>query len=78
MTTGDLVRYRRIDVGASFKAEHRSGVWIEEVGVVLSARGFRPARPDKDYLIRVYFPTFPGPASSNYIRTLRASRVQAV
>jgi len=78
MKTGDLVKYRRIDAAASFKADHRSGVWIEEVGIVLSARGYRPARPDKDCLIRVYFPTFPGPASSNYIRTLRASRVEMV
>ena len=78
MTTGDLVKYRRIDVGASFKADHRRGVWIEEVGIVLSSRQQRPPRPDKDYLVRVYFPTFPGPASSNYIRTLRASRVEVL
>tara|TARA_E500000331_G_scaffold298332_1_gene298086 strand:- start:177 stop:416 length:240 start_codon:yes stop_codon:yes gene_type:complete len=78
MKTGDLVKYRRIDVAASFKADHRSGVWVEEVGIVLSARGFRPARPDKDYLVNVYFPTFPGSASSNYIRTLRASKIDEV
>lgn len=78
MKTGDLISYRRIDPIASFNVDHRRGVWVEDLGIVLSSRQQRPPRPDKDYLVRVYFPTFPGPASSNYIRTLRASRVEVV
>ena len=74
MTTGDLVKYRRIDVDASFKADHRSGVWIEEIGIVLSSRQQRPPRPDKDYLVKAYFPSHP----TSPIRTLRASRVEVL
>ena len=72
--TGDFVRYRRIDPTASFEADHRGGVWINDYGLVLEARGFRPARPDKDYLVKVYFPTHP----TSPIRTLRASKIAEV
>ena len=71
---GDFVRYKRIDPVASFKADHRGGVWINDYGLVLEARDFRPARPDKDYLIKVYFPAHP----TDPIRTLRASKIAEV
>ena len=71
---GDLIKYRRIDPQASFNVDHRRGVWVEDLGIVLSRRGFRPVRPDKDYLVRVYFPGHP----TSPIRTLRASKVAAL
>ena len=74
METGTLIKHRRIDPGASSKADHRRGVWIEDIGVVLSSRQQRPSRPDKDYLVRVYFPTHP----TSPIRTLRASKVEVL
>ena len=74
MTTGDLIKYRRIDPIASFKVDHRRGVWVEDLGIILSSRGFRPPRPDKDYLVRVYFPTCP----DSPFRTLRASRIDKI
>ncbi len=77
MTTpqvGDFVRYRRIDPIPSFGVDHRSGVWVDDYGLVLEARAFRPARPDKDYLVKVYFPTHP----TSPIRTLRASKIAEV
>jgi hypothetical protein len=77
MTTpqaGDFVRYRRIDPMASFEVDHRGGVWINDYGLVLSTRQHRPPRPDKDYLVKVYFPTHP----TSPIRTLRASKIDEV
>ena len=74
MKTGDLISYRRIDPIASFKVDHRRGVWIEEIGIILSSRQQRPPRPDKDYFVRVYFPT----RLDDPIRTLRASKVTAL
>ena len=74
MKTGDLVKYRRIDVGASFNVDHRCGVWVEDLGIILSSRQQRPPRPDKDYLVQVYFPT----RSDSPFRTLRASKVKAL
>ena len=74
MKAGDFIRYRRIDVDASFEADHRGGVWVNDYGLILSTRQQRPSRPDKDYLVRVYFPTHP----TTPIRTLRASRISEV
>ena len=74
MTTGDLIKYRRIDPIASFKVDHRRGVWVEDLGIILSSRQQRPPRPDKDYFVRVYFPT----RHDSPFRTLRASRVNKV
>ncbi len=74
MKTGDLISYRRIDPIASFKVDHRRGVWIEDLGIILSSRQQRPPRPDKDYFVRVYFPNHP----TSPIRTLRASKVTKV
>ena len=74
MKTGDLVSYRRIDPIASFKVDHGRGVWVEDLGIVLSSRQQRPPRPDKDYFIRVFFPSRP----EDPIRTLRASKVKAL
>ena len=74
MTTGDLISYRRIDPIASFKVDHRRGVWIEDLGIILSSRQQRPPRPDKDYFVRAYFPNHP----TSPIRTLRASKVKAL
>tara|TARA_B100001123_G_scaffold437008_1_gene568405 strand:- start:576 stop:794 length:219 start_codon:yes stop_codon:yes gene_type:complete len=34
LKVGDLVKWRNIDVQASFDADHRGGVWIERTGVV--------------------------------------------
>lgn len=75
MTTGDLIRYRRVQV-----RPERAGTgepafdWVDDYGVVLSRRGFRPARPDGDYLVRVYFPDHP----TSPFRTLRASKIAEV
>ena len=75
MTTGDLIRYRRVQV-----RPERAGTgepaydWVDDYGIVLSRRAFRPARPDKDYLVKVYFPTHP----TSPIRTLRASKIAEV
>ena len=74
MKTGDLISYRRIDPIASFKVDHRRGVWIEDLGIVLSSRQQRPPRPDKDYFVRVFFPSRP----EDPIRTLRASKVKVL
>ena len=59
MKTGDLISYRRIDPIASFKVDHRRGVWVEDLGIVLSSRQQRPSGPDKDYCVRVFFPSRP-------------------
>ena len=72
MTTGDLIRYRRLDVDESFKADHRGGVWVNDLGLVLYSRQHKPPRPDKDYLVSVFFPAL------NKIRILRASRISEV
>ena len=75
MTTGDLIRYRRVQV-----RPERAGTgepafdWVDDLGIVLSYRGFRPARPDGDYLVRVYFPNRP----TSPFRTLRASKIAEV
>ena len=75
MTTGDLIRYRRVQV-----RPERAGTgepafdWVDDLGIVLSHRGFRPARPDGDYLVRVYFPNHP----TSPFRTLRASKIAEV
>ncbi len=75
MTTGDLIRYRRVQV-----RPERAGTgepafdWVDDYGIVLSRRGFRPARPDKDCLVRVYFPDHP----TSPFRTLRASKIAEV
>ena len=74
MKTGDLISYRRIDPIASFKVDHRRGVWIEDLGIILSSRQQRPPRPDKDYFVRVFFPNHP----TSPIRTLRASKVNVL
>ena len=80
LTSGDLIRYRRVQV-----RPERAGTgepaydWVDDYGIVLGRRGFRPARPDGDYLVRVYFPARPhlyGCAS--HIRTLRASKIAEV
>ena len=75
MTIGDLVRYRtaqpRPDLVGSGEPAFE---WVDHYGVVLSTRGFRPARPDGDHLVRVYFPTRP----TSPIRTLRASKLAEV
>ena len=72
MKTGDLIKYRRIDVDASFKADHRSGIWVDDFGLILYSRQQRPPRPDKDYLVSVFFPVL------NKIRILRASKISKV
>ena len=72
METGDLVSYRRVDVEASARADHRSGVWVHDIGIVLHARQQRPPRPDKDQIVSVYFPSRP----DSPIRALRASRLE--
>ena len=75
ITTGDLIRYRRVQV-----RPERAGTggpaydWVDDFGIILSSRGFRPPRPDKDYLVRVLFPT----RLDSPIRTLRASRINEV
>ena len=75
MTTGDLIRYRRVQV-----RPERAGTgepaydWVDDFGIVLGARGFRPARPDNDYLVRVFFPT----RLDSPIRALRASKIAEV
>ena len=72
MTTGDLIRYRRVQV-----RPERAGTgepafdWVDDYGIVLSRRGFRPARPDKDCLVRVFFPA----RLDSPIRTLRDSKI---
>ncbi len=82
MTTGDLIRYRTVHprpdlVGSGEPAFE----WVDRYGVVLSTRGFRPARPDGDHLVRVYFPAstrdFTG-HDCGHIRTLRASKIAEV
>ena len=76
MTIGDLVRYRtaqpRPDLVGSGEPAFE---WVDHYGVVLSTRGFRPARPDGDHLVRVYFPSR---CPSSPIRTLRASKLDEV
>ena len=82
MTTGDLIRYRRVQV-----RPERAGTgepaydWVDDYGIVLDRRGFRPARPDGDYLVRVYFPAstqdFTGRGCGRF-RTLRASKITEV
>ena len=72
MTTGDLIRYRRLDVGESFKADHRRGVWVDDFGLILYSRQQHPPRPDKDYLVSVFFP------AQNKVRVLRASKISEV
>ena len=74
MKTGDLVKYRRIDPIASFSVDHRRGVWVEDVGIVLSSRQQRPPHPEKDYFVRVFFPT--RQIAGDAIRTLRSSRLE--
>ena len=71
--TGDLVRYRRVQV-KPYSANGPAYEWVDDYGHVLEARDFRPARPDKDYLVKVYFPTHP----NSPIRTLRASKIAEV
>ena len=78
MTTpqiGDFVRYRRVQVRPySTHGNNPAYDWVDDYGLVLEARDFRPARPDKDYLVKVYFPTHP----TSPIRTLRASKIAEV
>lgn len=76
MTTpqvGDLVRYRRVQV-QPYNTNSPAYEWVDDYGLVLNARDFRPARPDKDYLVKVYFPTHP----TSPIRVLRASKIAEV
>ena len=76
MTTpqiGDFVRYRRVQV-QPYSANGPAYEWVDDYGLVLEARDFRPARPDKDYLVKVYFPAHP----NSPIRTLRASKIAEV
>ena len=70
---GDFVRYRRAQV-QPYSANGPAYEWVDDYGLVLEARDFRPARPDKDYLVKVYFPTHP----NSPIRTLRASKIAEV
>lgn len=72
MNIGALVSYRRVDVEASARADHRSGVWVHDTGVILHTRQYRPPRPDDDYLVRVFFPSRP----DSPVRTLRASSLE--
>ena len=73
--TGDFVRYQRVEVRPERAGTGESAYdLVSDYGLVLSARGFRPDRPDKDYLVRVYFPTHP----TSPIRTLRASKIAEV
>ena len=53
LNAGDIIRYRRVDPVASSKADHRGGVWVYDMGVVLVAhhRG-----EGQDYLARIHFP----------------------
>ena len=74
--TGDFVRYRRVQV-----RPERAGTgepaydWVDDYGLVLEARDFlRDIHPDKDYLIKVYFPDHP----TSPFRTLRASKIAEV
>ena len=72
---GDFVRYRRAEPRPFHRdPETPAFEWVDDYGLVLEARSFRPARPDKDYLIKVYFPTHP----TSPIRTLRASKIAEV
>ena len=71
--TGDFVRYRRVQV-QPYSTNGPAYDWVDDYGLVLEARDFRPARPDKDYLVKVYFPTHP----TSPIRTLRASKIAEV
>ena len=77
MTTGDLIRYRRVQV-----RPERAGTgepaydWVDDYGIVLSARH---RKPGQDYLVRVYFPASRGGGAMNApIRTLRASKIAEV
>ena len=73
--TGDFVRYRRVQVRPENVGTGEPAYdWVDDYGIVIGRRGFRPARPDKDYLVRVYFPTY----STSPIRTLRASKITEV
>ena len=69
--TGDFVRYRRVKPQPFSDPAFE---WVDDYGLVLEARDFRPAHPDKDYLIKVYFPTHP----TSPVRTLRASKIAEV
>jgi hypothetical protein len=67
---GDLIKYRRVDVEASSLANHRSGVWVDHLGLIISTSP-RTLRSE-NYFVRVFFP------SLSRVRTLRASRVSKV
>ena len=73
MNVGQLVKYRRVDVEASFKADHRSGVWVDDLGIIIKGRHPRDYS-GKDYLLRVFFPS----RLDSPIRTLRASKLESV
>ncbi len=70
MTTGDLIRYRRVQV-QPYSVDGPAYDWVDDFGVVLEARH---RKPGQDYLVRVYFPARP----DSPFRTLRASKITEV
>ena len=74
ITTGDLIRYRRVQVRPERAGTDKPAYdLVDDLGIVLESRGF-PCASGTDYLVRVFFANQP----DSPIRTIRASKIAEV